>query len=294
MGEMVRIPGGTFRQGSPPWVLDWLEGEDQAFPGKWFGDEAPQRTETVAPFWMDRYPVTVGEYAEFVDATGYRTDAERLGHGMVYGSRYWEERPGATWRTPSGEPVVGVEDYHRHPVVHISFGDAVAYAGWAGKRLPTEAEWELAARGTGFRLWPWGDDWKPDLANTAEYHAGALRSPDQWRRWWDTVHSRTGPMPQTSGVGDFGPDGDSVHGCSDMAGNVYEWNATLAGLYDESAECDATLRTVMGRYRVIRGGSWMNFRYQVRCSERMYGDPGGWSNFATGFRCARDAEEGGP
>lgn len=94
-------------------------------------------------------------------------------------------------------------------------------------------------------------------------------------------------MPQTTPVGAF-PGGDSVFGCSDMAGNVYEWTSSLSQMYDDEVECDPMLRMAMGRYRVIRGGSWMNFRYQVRCSERMHGDPSGWSNFALGFRCAKD------
>ncbi|WP_159941996.1 MULTISPECIES: SUMF1/EgtB/PvdO family nonheme iron enzyme [unclassified Nocardiopsis] len=288
MGEMVYVPGGEFQKGSPPWVLEWLERESQPFPGEWFRDEVPQRPETVPPYWMDKYPVTVAEFAEFARDTGYRTSAERAGRGMVYGSRYWEERAGACWRRPAGGDAPGTAGYEDHPVVHISFEDANRYAEWAGKRLPTESEWEFAARGPGFRIWPWGDVWKQDDANTAEYHAGALHTPEQWRRWWEAVCSVSGPMPQTTPVGAFGPAGDSVFGCSDMAGNVYEWNSTVAHLYDEASECDATLRAVMGRYRVIRGGSWMNFRYQVRCCERMYGDPDGWSNFATGFRCARD------
>ncbi|OOC57013.1 Sulphatase-modifying factor protein [Nocardiopsis sinuspersici] len=287
MGEMVCVPGGTFPMGSPPWVLAWLERESQPFPGEWFGDETPQRTRTVRPYRIDRYPVTVDEFAEFVRDTGYRTGAERAGRGMVYGSGYWEERAGACWHSPAGEG--RAEGYGDHPVVHVSFEDAQSYATWAGKRLPTEAEWEFAARGPVFRLWPWGDDWRRENANTAEYHAGRLHSPGEWRRWWESVRSRSGPLPQTTAVGAFGPEGDSYFGCSDMAGNVYEWNSTVAHLYDEEVECDATLRMVVGRYRVIRGGSWMNFRYQVRCSERMYGDPDGWSNFATGFRCAVDA-----
>lgn len=287
MGDMVRIPGGPFLQGSPQWVLDWLDDEGQAFPGRWFVDETPQRRESLAPFWIDRFPVTVAEFREFTRSTGYRTDAERVGYGMVYG-QYWEERAGACWYRPAG-PGSDVEGYDDHPVVHISFADANAYARWAGKRLPTEAEWELASRGADFRIWPWGDAWDPANANTAEHHAGPLATLAQWRSWWGSLQRRSGPMPQTTPVGSFAGKGDSVFGCSDMAGNVYEWNSTLAHLYGEDAECDITLRAVMGRYRVIRGGSWMNFRYQVRCSERMYGDPAGWSNFALGFRCARDA-----
>lgn len=287
MGEMVFVPGATFLQGSPEWTLSWLAAEEQAFPPEWFGDEMPRREVTISGFWMDRHPVTVAEFGAFVDDTGYRTDAERAGHGIVY-RRYWEESRDACWYRPAGVGS-GIEGYEDHPVVHISWRDARAYARWAGKRLPTESEWEYAARGTEFRIWPWGDTWDAGNANTAELHAGSLRSLGQWRDWWKSVLSHHGPMPQTVPVGSFAGRGDSPFGCSDMAGNVYEWNSTLAALYSDESTCDATLRTIMGRYRVIRGGSWMNFRYQVRCSERMYGDPDGWSNFAVGFRCAKDA-----
>jgi formylglycine-generating enzyme len=297
---MVLIPGGEFWQGAPPWVLDWLDAEGQAFPNAWFADETPQRRATTAPFWIDRYPVTVREFAGFVRETGYRTDAERAGYSMVYGADYWEEREGACWHRPAGtsgdrgaaaratRPGAGAGGYGDHPVVHISWNDACAYAAWAGKRLPTETEWELAARGHEFRLWPWGDVWDGRNANTAEFSAGGLSSLASWREWWQAIYRQHGPVPQTTPVGHFRGRGDSVFGCADMAGNVYEWTDTLAHLYDETTRCDPTIHMVLGHSRVVRGGSWMNLRYQVRCTERMYGDPQGWSNFALGFRCARD------
>ncbi len=288
MGDMVRIPGTTFLLGSPPWVLDWLAAEGQSFPTEWFRDETPQLEATVAPFWIDRYPTTVERFAEFVAATGYVTDAERAGSGIVYGERFWEERPGACWRRPGGEGTT-LEGRTDHPVTHVSWNDASAYARWAGARLPTEAEWELAARGPDYRIWPWGDEWDPANANTVELRTGPLGTREAWWEWWKSVCAAQGPMPLTTPVGSFSGRGDSVYGCSDMAGNVYEWVATTGFLYDEATECDPALRMAMGTFRGIRGGSWMNFRYQVRCSERMYGDPAGWSNFAVGFRCAQDA-----
>ncbi len=287
MAEMCLIPGGPFRQGTPEWVLDWLEAADQPLPRLWFADETPQVNTVVRPFRLDRFPVTVAQYARFVRDTGYRTDAERRGFGLVYTEQGWTERAGVTWRTPGG-PGTGGPDLDDHPVVHVSWGDAGAYAAWSGRRLPTETEWEFAARGPDFRLWPWGDDWNADAANTAELHAGPLTSLSAWQQWWRAECARHGPVPRTSPVGSFGR-GDSPFGCADMAGNVYEWTATVSRLYDDAVHCDPTVRMAMGRYRVIRGGSWMNFRYQVRCSERMHGDPTGWSSFAHGFRCAADA-----
>lgn len=287
MGQMVKIPGGTFLQGSPPWLLDWLERSDQPLPRRWFQDETPQREVTVAPYLIDRYPVTVREFAAFVAETGYRTDAERRGVGMIYTEQGWIEREGANWRSPGG-PGFGAHGYDDHPVVHVSWNDANAYAQWAGRRLPTECEWEFAARGPNFRTWPWGDSWDAGNANTAELHAGPLTTLAAWQQWWFATCRRDGPMPRTTPVGAFSAGGDSVFGCGDMAGNVYEWTSTVSSLYGEGVECDPTVRMALGRYRVIRGGSWMNFRYQVRCTERIHGDPHGWSSFALGFRCAMD------
>jgi sulfatase modifying factor 1 len=284
---MLSIPGGTLQMGTPEWVMDWLQQEGHYFPRQWFADETPQIEVRLAPFQIDRYPVTVAQFRDFVHCTGYVTDAERNGYGMVYSSEFWDEMRGACWHSPGG-PMTSAEGYNDHPVVHMSWNDATSYAEWSEKRLPTEAEWEMAARGQNFRLWPWGDEWNEANCNTAEFHTGKLASLEQWLQWWKSVYSVQGAMPQTMPIGSF-PSGDSAFGCSDMAGNVYEWTQSLSTMYDERVECDPVIRASMGRYRVIRGGSWMNFRYQVRCSERMHGDPNGWSNFALGFRCAKDA-----
>lgn len=282
---MVVIGGGTFVQGSPSWVLRWLDECDQPLPAEWFGDETPQVTRSLAPYRLDRYPVTVAAFADFVRATGYLTDAESRGFGMIY-ERGWTEREGVSWRAPAG-PGSGVAGREDHPVVNISWKDATAYAAWAGKRLPTEPEWEFAARGAGFRIWPWGDGWDAAMANTAEFHGGTMTTLAEWKAWWASVYDRHGPTPLTTPVGSFSPGGDSPLGCADMAGNVYEWTATVSELYAETARYDPSIQAAIGNYRVIRGGSWMSFRYQVRCCERMHGDPLGWSNFALGFRCAQ-------
>jgi formylglycine-generating enzyme len=288
VADEVLIPGGDFLQGSPESMLDLLERADQPFLRSWFADETPQVARRVAPYRIDRCPVTVGQFAEFVRQTGHRTEAEERGYGLVYGADGWGEQPGACWHSPAG-PQWPIDDYLDHPVVHVSYGDVNAYAAWVGKRLPTEVEWELAARGLDFRIWPWGDTWDPARANTTELHAGAFTSYAQWQQWWAAECDRFGPCPRSTPVGQFSPHGDSPSGCADMAGNVYEWTATPSSLYDRSSDCDPTVRLALDRYRVIRGGSWMNLRFQVRCTERMHGDPSGWSTFAHGFRCARDA-----
>lgn len=289
---MRRIPGGEVLIGSPEWVLDWLVDEKQTYPKEWFADECPQVKAALPAYDVDRTPVTVAEFARFVEETGYRTDAERQGFGFVF-TRQWEEVPDACWRRPAGV-LAPAEPDPDHPVVHISWRDANAYATWCGKRLPTEAEWELAARGYDFRLWPWGNDWFRDRANTAEFWAGVdIRSTAPWFDWWTEHSAKHGPMPLTTSVGSFEGVGDSVFGVSDMAGNVYEWTSSLCSLRGDRRQYDPMYLAIEGVYRVVRGGSWMNFRYQTRCSERIYGDPTGWSNFAVGFRCARDADEEG-
>lgn len=168
----------------------------------------------------------------------------------------------------------------------MSWRDAQEFAKWAGKRLPTEEEWELVARGDDGRIWPWGNDWN-NQANTAELHAGELRSLNQWKLWWRQVRAEHGARPQTSPAGSFSSKGDSPYGATDMAGNVYEWTGSVSSLYSPETICDPTLMAAMGTYHVIRGGSWMNFRYQTRTTERLHGDPVSLSNFALGFRCAQ-------
>jgi sulfatase modifying factor 1 len=286
--EAILVPGSEFDLGTPEWVLDWLRAQGQPSPMSWFRDETPQVRVALGPFLIDRHPVTVGQYAAFAADSGYRTVAERRGWSVVYGPDYWGEAEGASWRCPAGSRN-GYQPPLDHPVVHIACEDAEAFASWAGKRLPTEAEWELAARGSGYRLWPWGDVWSRDRANTTELRVGdELLSASEWRAWWKATTRETGPIPLTTPVGSFSPLGDSPFGVADMAGNVYEWTTSPSRLYAPSPECDASLRSLMGRYRVIRGGSWMSLRFQARTSERLHGDPSGWACFATGFRCARD------
>lgn len=286
--ESALVDGAVLQLGSPEWVIEWLTEQKQSLPAPWYRDETPQTLVEVAPFVMDCHPVTVGQYATFVEATGYRTVAERRGWSLVYGAEYWRQTPGASWRRPAGQDV-DYEPPDDHPAVHVAVEDAEAFAAWAGKRLPTEAEWELAARGPGYRLWPWGNNWSRELANTTELWLGnASRGVADWRAWWKARCRERGPVPMTTPVGSFSPDGDSPYGIADMAGNVYEWTASPSRLYGPSPGCDETLLSVMGRFRVIRGGSWMNLRFQTRTSERLHGDPTGWSCFATGFRCVRD------
>jgi formylglycine-generating enzyme len=219
--DVVSLAGGEFAMGS-----------DEHYP-----EEAPVHRVRLDPFAVDRYEVTNARFAEFIAATGHVTVAERPldpadfpgapPENLVPGSlvftptagpvdlrhlsQWWAWTPGACWHAPEG-PGSSVEDRSEHPVVHVAHEDAAAYAAWAGARLPSEAEWELAARGGLERaVYTWGDTVRPDgriMANTWD-------GPDfPWRSTGESGFLRTAP------VGSFPPNGFGLY---DMAGNVWEW-----------------------------------------------------------------------
>jgi formylglycine-generating enzyme len=216
--DMVWVPGGTFRMGS-----------DDHYP-----EEAPARVVEVDGLWVCRTTVTNAAFAAFVAATGYRTVAERPlnpadfpgapAENLVPGSmvfvrtpgpvdlrhlsQWWVWAPGACWRHPEG-PASDLDGRADHPVVHIAYEDAEAYAAWTGLALPTEAQWEHAARG-GIEgaIYTWGNDPETRYRRRANYWHGDF----PWRA--DKGYGRTAP------VGSFPPNG---YGLADMAGNVWEW-----------------------------------------------------------------------
>jgi formylglycine-generating enzyme required for sulfatase activity len=243
--DLVAIPGGTFVMGDP-------EGEP---------NEAPTPV-TVAPFRLMRHEVTNREFEAFVVATGHRTDAERRGFGYVWTGR-WYRIAGASWRHPEG-PDSGIEHRPDHPVVQVSAHDSAAFCAWAGLRLPHEAEWEFAARGTDARRYPWGDaPPEADGRRRANFGTVACCAAD------DSDGYRT-----TAPVARF-PAGASPFGLMDMAGNVWEWTAdAFPGKPEEVA---------------LRGGGWGNDPYCLRVSYR-HGNPPDIGLDMVGFRCAGDAE----
>ena len=264
--NMVLIPAGEFLMGSRP-------GEGSA-------SERPQHKVYLDSFYIDQYEVTNSRFKKFVDATGYVTDAERRGWSFtaVRGSPN-NKVTGANWRHPRG-PGSDILEIMDHPVVQVTWNDAAAYAKWAGKRLPTEAEWEKAARGVDGREYSWGNN-KPDgtQCNFADSHTFFP---------WSDESSNDG-YKYTSPVGSFDL-GSSPYGVHDMAGNVWEWCADrFDGDYYESSPKENPQGPSSGSIRVFRGGSWFNDARAVRLTLRWVGRPVN-SYDMIGFRCACDAE----
>jgi sulfatase modifying factor 1 len=220
--ELVELPGGAYRMGST-----------QFYP-----EEAPVHTATVGPYAVERHPVTNAQFAEFVADTGYVTVAEQPPDPALYPGaapqdlvpgalvfrptngpvdlrdwrQWWQWTPGASWRHPFG-PESGIEHLADHPVVQVAYADAGAYAHWAGRRLPTEAEWEYAARGGATTAYGWGDDLTP----------GGQLMANTWQGRFPYRNDGALGWVGTSPVGTFPPNG---FGLVDMIGNVWEWTTT--------------------------------------------------------------------
>lgn len=309
--QMVRIPGGVFQMGS-----------DSHYP-----EERPAHRVRVDGFWMDRTPVTNREFRRFVESTGYVTLAETppdpkdypgaLPHMLKAGSlvftpprhavdlsdwsQWWRFEFGAHWRRPYGpaSPVTAIDD---HPVVHVAFCDVAAYALWAGKQLPTEAEWEFAARG--------GLD-GAEFAWGAEFMPGNRHMANTWQGEFPHHNTRADGYARTSPVGAFPPNG---YGLYDMIGNTWEWtmdwyaakHAPLAhspccphenprGPAQEASydSCEPSIRIPR---KVLKGGSHLcapsycrRYRPAARHAEAI-----DTSASHVGFRCITRASDLGP
>ncbi len=274
---MVRIPGGEVHIGA----------EDGA------EDERPVFAAQVRPFLLDRHPVTVAQFRRFVAATGHVTEAERFGDAGVMdpATGAWTLVPGAAWHHPLGPAGPAAPD--DHPVTQVSWNDAAAYAHWMGRRLPTEIEWEHAARGaTNSRApYPWGDrlvEGRRHRANTGEVAGTRDTSLMDDRR---ARPPRTHQHPSdedgfllTSPVGEFG---ETSLGLTDMGGNVWEWTASW---YRPYADRDRPYTPSPLSERVQRGGSFLcstDFCHGFRVSARSHATPE-TALFHVGFRTAAD------
>ena len=305
---MIKIQGGTFVMGG---------NNDQAR-----SDEMPQHQVQLNSFWMDATEVTNRQFSEFVKATGYQTIAEQIididemmkqlppgtprpdpellkpfslvfkeqpkGQEVYYPGNWWKMVPGASWQHPLG-PNSSIDDKPDHPVVHIAWYDALAYCKWAGKRLPTEAEWEYAARGSqAEHIYPWGND------KIESRHANFWQGEFPVENTMDDQFLRTAPVKS------FKP---NPYGLYDMAGNVWEWTADWYHFqhYYQAAEAalndnplgpatsfDPDEPTVPKK--VIRGGSFLcndSYCSGYRVAARMKSSPDTGTEH-TGFRCVRD------
>lgn len=266
--DMIYVPGGAFSMGNN-------EGNDH---------EKPEHRVYVAGFYMEKYEVTVENFRKFVESTGYRTDAEKgTGVSYIWSGERWEERLGINWRYDATGNIAKGELLN-HPVVHVSWNDATAYARWAGKRLPTEAEWEYAARcGNKGYKYSWGNR---EPGRRSDGNLGF----DYWIRQF--VKTRFGidydanyndGYLYTSPVGSYKP---NEFGLYDMTGNVREW---CADWYDKDYYRNSPERNPagpsQGKYRILRGSFYC---IPILESTTRARDLPTTSDNSTGFRCVRD------
>ncbi|WP_411029738.1 formylglycine-generating enzyme family protein [Spongiimicrobium sp. 3-5] len=262
---MVFIPGGSFMMGD-------ANGQDM---------EKPVHAVEVSPFYMDTHEVTIAEFRKFVAATNYVTDAEKNNGGYTWGGEEWVMKPGINWRFDEmGNLHTPKKD--NHPVTHLSWNDANAYAQWVGKRLPTEAEWEYAARGgsKGYR-YAWGNEslGAEVVANVSDENLIKVVTKWPYTKGYDDGYTFSAP------VGSFKP---NVFGLYDMSGNAWEWCQDYfdPDYYSRSGEKDPINKQPSER-RVLRGNSWDGRPGLMRCSRRT-SDEQSNSYVDTGFRCVKD------
>ncbi|ALO47448.1 formylglycine-generating enzyme family protein [Pseudohongiella spirulinae] len=264
--DMVLIPGG-----------DTVIGSEHGL-----ADERPVFAVTLPDFLLDKTPVTVAAFAEFVAGTGYITTAEQLGDSAVmqFGTGRWFLQPGAYWRYPLGPD--GSEALADHPVTQVSWDDATAYCQAQGKRLPSEVEWEFAARSghDGDVTYAFGDELFKEGDSLAK-----VWQANVWNGDFPMINTVEDGFATTSPVGHFGL---SPAGLSDMAGNVWEWTADWYGGYEGRSGADDAPSD--GNSKVQRGGSFLcdkNVCHGYRVSARSHSTPDS-SLMHVGFRCARD------
>lgn len=295
---MVVVPGTEFLMGTqghhPDYPASPLKAGNlhppdvllaRAYPAWTAPDERPQRTVRTASFAIDRYEVTNAQYRRFLEHVQKQGD-DAFRHpeqpaGKDHTPRYWKNfnplLANADYRALAQYGSADTFTADNKPVVGVDWFDAYAYAKWAGKRLPTEQEWELAARGTDGRLWPWGNEWKWGLANIGgEKFGGDVNARGREKDGY--IY----PAP----VGSF-PAGRSPYGCDDMAGNAAEWCADWYHPTPTAGQTGTLPAPGGAPQRVIRGGSSQNMASGVRCAVRYKHEPE-FRSFTLGFRCAKD------
>lgn len=284
LDNMVYLEGGEFFMGT-----DDAEG----FPAD---GEGPVRKVKVRPFYIDACTVSNADFSTFVQATDYKTEAEIFGWSFVFhllvsdqvasrvtqtvqGSPWWLNVEGAYWKHPEGTDST-IMDRMCHPVVHISWNDAMAYCKWSGKRLPTEAEWEYAARGgLEKKRYPWGDLLKPDSEHRCNI----------WQGKFPVKNNASDGYISTAPVKSFHPNGFGLY---NVSGNVWEWcQDWFSPVFHINGPRENPLGPLCGTAKVTRGGSYLchksycnRYRVAARSSNTMDSSTGNM-----GFRCAADS-----
>uniref|UniRef100_A0A8D2Q0M1 Formylglycine-generating enzyme n=2 Tax=Zosterops lateralis melanops TaxID=1220523 RepID=A0A8D2Q0M1_ZOSLA len=278
---MVAIPGGVFTMGTQ-------EPEIQQ------DGEGPARRVHINSFYMDQYEVSNQDFERFVSSTGYITEAEKFGdsfvfegmlseavkadiHQAVAAAPWWLPVKGASWKHPEG-PDSSISSRMDHPVLHVSWNDAVAFCTWAGKRLPTEAEWEYSCRGgLENRLFPWGNKLQPK----GQHYANI------WQGEFPTNNTAEDGYKGTAPVSAFPPNG---YGLYNMVGNAWEWTSDWWAVHHSPQDLHNPKGPSSGTDRVKKGGSYMchkSYCYRYRCAARSQNTPDS-SASNLGFRCAAD------
>lgn len=280
---MAAIPAGSFVMGSV---------DELSYPGD---GEGPLRDVTVSAYEIDVCAVSNQDFATFVEATGYQTESERIGWSFVFAgllpddfpptqavadAPWWRAVEGASWRSPAG-PRSSVNERWDHPVVQVSWNDALAYAQWAGCSLPTEAQWERAARaGLESQPYPWGDALTPGGEHRMNVWQGVFPTQNLAEDGW------TGTCP----VDAFEPNG---FGLFNVTGNVWEWCSDWFDIYHDLSAPTDPQGPAEGDLRVLKGGSFLcheSYCLRYRTAARLALSPDSASS-NTGFRCARNSND---
>lgn len=278
--DMILIAGGTYLIGTdnPVHIPD---------------GEGPERSVTLQSFYMDKYEVSNANFGEFTRSVGYKTEAERFKDSFVFESLlsektlstitkrvaavpWWLPVPGADWKHPEGIDST-VQGRENHPVIHVSWNDASEYCRWNGKRLPTEAEWEVACRGgLQSRLFPWGNKLNPNNTHRANI----------WQGEFPVKNTLEDGYMSTAPVDSFPP---NKFGLYNMVGNVWEWTNDWWGINHPKRLVDNPEGPPSGKDKVKKGGSYLchkSYCYRYRCAARGYNTPDS-SASNLGFRCAK-------
>tara|TARA_Y100000748_G_C15444990_1_gene468629 strand:- start:247 stop:1212 length:966 start_codon:yes stop_codon:yes gene_type:complete len=283
--KMALIPGGKFSMGTDYKLAFKQDGE------------GPVREITINSFYIDKTTVTNSQFAKFINATKYRTEAEKFGWSFVFhlltpsnilkispesppNTPWWRKVDGASWKHPAG-PKTNIKSKMNHPVTHVSWNDAIEYCNWAGKRLPTEAEWEFAARGgLNQKIFPWGDN----LLSKDGNHLCNI-----WQGEFPNENTNEDGFLGTAPAKHYSQNG---YGLYNMSGNVWEWQSDwFSTSFHINGPTDNPVGPKIGTAKTIKGGSYLchdSYCNRYRIAARTSNTPDS-STGNLGFRCVVDA-----